>query len=111
MGIGKPGWFVLASVAAVAAPTGGAEAQSLVPRDVERGITVGTRPRPDFDPLGVRLGGFRLDASLEAGLGWDSNLLGTSRNRVSDGYASETNRPIKPRKYSDNYEVKIVSSK
>ena len=26
-------------------------------------------------------------------------------------YASESNRPIKPRKYSDNYEVKIVSSK
>jgi membrane protein len=27
------------------------------------------------------------------------------------GYASETNRPIKPRKNSDNYEVKIVSSR
>ena len=26
-------------------------------------------------------------------------------------YASGTNRPIKPRKYSDNYEVKILSSK
>ena len=27
------------------------------------------------------------------------------------GYANETNRPIKPRKHSDNYEVKIISSK
>lgn len=27
------------------------------------------------------------------------------------GYANETNRPIKPRKHSDNYEVKIVSPK
>ena len=27
------------------------------------------------------------------------------------GYANETNRPIKPRKHSDNYEMKIVSSK
>jgi membrane protein len=27
------------------------------------------------------------------------------------GYASETNMPIKPRKHSDHYEVKIVSSK
>ena len=26
-------------------------------------------------------------------------------------YASESDRPIKPQKYSDNYEVKIVSSK
>jgi membrane protein len=27
------------------------------------------------------------------------------------GYANETGRPLKPRKHSDNYEVKIVSSK
>jgi membrane protein len=27
------------------------------------------------------------------------------------GYANETDRPIKPRKHSDNYEMKIVSSK
>lgn len=27
------------------------------------------------------------------------------------GYASETNRPIKPRKHSDNYEVKIIPPK
>jgi hypothetical protein len=90
MGIGRPGWVVLAAVAAVSAPGGDAVAQSLAPRDVQRGVTVGNRPRPDFDPLGVRLGAFRLDASLEAGLGWDSNLFGTRRNTVSDGYGSET---------------------
>jgi len=67
----------------------GAAAQSIVPRDVERGITVNTRPRPDFDPLGVRLGGFRLNASAEPGLGWDSNVFGRRNNVESDGYVTE----------------------
>ncbi|MCW8088088.1 outer membrane beta-barrel protein [Sabulicella glaciei] len=38
-----------------------------------RGVTVQTRPRPDYEPLGVRLGAFRLDGSLEAGPGFDDN--------------------------------------
>ncbi len=68
---------------------GTAEAQRLSPSDVARGVTVGSRPRPDFDPLGVRLNGFRLDAGLSTGLGWDSNVFGRRRNVVSDGYAEE----------------------
>lgn len=63
--------------------------QTFVGGDVERGVTVLSRPRPDFDPLGVRLGGFRLDASAQAGLGWDSNLFGTRNNRESDGFFTE----------------------
>ena len=39
-----------------------------------------SRPRRDYDPLGVRLGGFRLDGFVEAGLGWDSNLFGRESN-------------------------------
>jgi len=57
--------------------------------DIERGVTVLTRPRPDYDPLGVRLGGFRLDGSVEAGPGFDSNLFGSKSNRVSDGFMDE----------------------
>src|SRR4051812_21050111 len=59
-------------------------------RDVERGVTVLTRARPDYDPLGVRLGGFRLDGQVEVGPGYDSNLFGTKSNRVSDGFVDET---------------------
>lgn len=90
MGIRKQGWFVLASLAAAAAPVAEAGAQRISPREVERGVTVDTRPRPDFDPLGVRFGGFRLDGSAEAGIGWDSNVFGRERSVVSDGYVSET---------------------
>jgi hypothetical protein len=71
-------------------PVVGASAQGVAPRDVERGVTVESRPRRDYDPLGVRLGGFRLDAAAEAGLGWDSNLFGRERNIRSDGFATQS---------------------
>ncbi|MDB5315498.1 MAG: outer rane beta-barrel protein [Rhodospirillales bacterium] len=48
---------------------------------VQRGVTVTTRPRPEFDPAGVRLGSFRLDAAAETGIGYDDNLFGTERNQ------------------------------
>ena len=67
----------------------GAVAQTLAPRDVARGVTVESRARPDYDPLGVRLGAFRLDTAVEAGAGYDSNLFGSKNNVVSDGYATE----------------------
>ncbi|WP_187830367.1 outer membrane beta-barrel protein [Siccirubricoccus phaeus] len=55
-------------------------------RDAARGVTVTSRPRPDFDPLGVRLGGFRLDGMVDIGPGFDSNLFGRRNNVVSDGF-------------------------
>lgn len=76
--------FILA--AALAALPGLAAAQAVPRGETARGTTVLNRERADFDPVGVRLGAFRLDAAAELGLGWDSNLFGTRRNRRSDGY-------------------------
>jgi hypothetical protein len=67
---------------------GEARAQAISPAETARGTTVTTRAREDFDPLGVRLDGFRLDAAAELGLGYDDNLFGTKNNRRSDGYAT-----------------------
>lgn len=64
-----------------------AEAQALR-GEAARGVTVAGRPRADFDPIGVRLGGFRLDAAAELGLGYDDNLFGTARNSQADGFSS-----------------------
>ena len=66
-----------------------AEAQSVSPQATARGVTVLNRPRPDFDPLGIRLGSFRLDGSVEAGGGYDSNVYGRNTNVKSSGYATE----------------------
>ena len=64
-------------------------AEAQVPRgEAGRGSTVANRAREDFDPLGVRLDGFRINAAAEFGLGYDDNLFGTKNNTVSDGYYS-----------------------
>ncbi len=65
------------------------QAQTIAPQDTARGVTVTSRPRPDFDPLGVRLGNFRLDGAVEAGGGFDSNVYGRHSNVKSNGYATE----------------------
>src|SRR5215212_7426221 len=67
-----------------------ASGQNIGSVDAQRGVTVTTRPRPEFDPLGVRLGAFRLDAAVEGGLGYDSNIFGRNTNVKSDGFATQT---------------------
>ena len=65
-----------------------AQAQGVPRGEAARGVGVADRAREDFDPVGIRLGSFRADASAELGMGYDSNILGTNTNRESDGFAS-----------------------
>jgi hypothetical protein len=65
-----------------------AEAQPVPRGTTERGQTVATRPRADFDPLGVRLGAFRATAAAELGFGYDDNIFGTRSGTVADGFGS-----------------------
>lgn len=74
----------LAAAAGSVLGGGSAEAQTFPESATARGVTVTTRQRPEYDPLGVRLGGFRLDAAAELGLGYDDNLFGTRNNRTDD---------------------------
>jgi hypothetical protein len=64
------------------------EAQAVPRGEAARGVTVANRAREDFDPIGVRLGGFRADAALELGVGYDDNIFGSRRNREGDGYGT-----------------------
>lgn len=64
------------------------EAQQSLRNETARGTTVATRPRADFDPLGVRLGAFRARAAAELGIGYDDNLFGTRRNQTSDFFGT-----------------------
>jgi hypothetical protein len=84
------GGFALVVLAAGLPVTAAQAQQRNTPQEVQRGVTVETRPRPDFDPLGVRLGGFRLDAFVEGGMGYDSNVFGRKDDVKSDAYAQET---------------------
>jgi hypothetical protein len=47
------------------------------------GVTVASRVRPEFDPPGVRLGSFVLHPQMDEGLGYDSNVFGSSSPRGS----------------------------
>jgi hypothetical protein len=62
---------------------------SFSPEATARGVTVMTRQRPDFDPAGIRLSGVRLDAGLEGGVGYDSNLVPGTSNRRGGAFAEE----------------------
>jgi len=64
-------------------------ASGIAREDVERGVTVASRQRRDYNPLGVRLGGFTLNGQIDGGPGFDSNLLGTKSNKTSDGFMDE----------------------
>ena len=94
--MGKKVWGCLAAavlaggVPATVAYAQERQGQRQTPQEVQRGVTVETRRRPDFDPFGVRLGGFRVDGFVEAGVGYDSNVFGRENNVVGDGYATET---------------------
>ncbi|HWX46539.1 MAG TPA: outer membrane beta-barrel protein [Roseomonas sp.] len=66
-----------------------AQTQTIGPEATARGVTVMTRPRPDYDPAGVRLGAFRFDAAVEAGMGFDDNLQPQQEDKKADGFFTE----------------------
>lgn len=51
--------------------------------DVAPGVTVASRERPLYDPLGVRVGGFVIRPVLEETVGYSSNVTGTRDARGS----------------------------
>ena len=84
-------WIGAAVLVAGIAVGGGACAQLLsalfpegVPGyDTAPGVTVQSRSRPAFDPLGIRAGPFLLWPRLEESIGYDDNVLGSAVRRGS----------------------------
>lgn len=52
--------------------------------EIERGETVMGRRRPDYDPIGVRLGGFMLYPDLAVQESFNDNIFATQNNKESD---------------------------
>jgi hypothetical protein len=82
---------LLASTLLVMAPAGHAFAQDdaalarsgLFLRD--RNVAVDERPKPEYQPLPVRVGAFILDPTIAGGLEYNDNIYATNTNTVSDG--------------------------
>jgi len=53
--------------------------------DVAASEAVANRARPDYDPVGIAAGGFRLFPTLQIQSGYDSNIYNIDNGRVSDG--------------------------
>jgi hypothetical protein len=56
--------------------------------DRSRSVSVLQRPHPEYDALGVHLGGFMLYPRLETSLTYDDNIFSTDTNKLSDTYAT-----------------------
>lgn len=53
-------------------------------QEVDDSVSVRERPRPEYDPLGMRLGGFNLHAQLNLGLASTDNLFATETAEQDD---------------------------
>lgn len=54
-------------------------AQEIAPKQ-----SVHDRPRPTYDPLGIRIGVFEIDAGLGVGIEYSDNILAASQNETDD---------------------------
>jgi hypothetical protein len=70
-----------AIVASVSALVVVHDAQSQEP---DPNVPVTARPRPDFDPLGIRAGGFLIFPSMTVASSYDSNIFATNNDTTDD---------------------------
>ncbi|WP_242182996.1 outer membrane beta-barrel protein [Sphingomonas sp. CARO-RG-8B-R24-01] len=88
-------WIGLAGIGAglatpaVAQSVGDSFVVPNLPIEYDRGRNTGVldRPRPQYDALGVKIGGFTLFPRLETSIGYSDNVYQSASNRKSDGVA------------------------
>ncbi|MES1158921.1 MAG: outer membrane beta-barrel protein [Terricaulis silvestris] len=78
MRIGQTGSFAAAFALAALIPAQG------FAQDDERNVGVQERSRPEYDPMGLRFGGFDLNASLEVNAEHNDNLFAAPADSQSD---------------------------
>src|SRR5690349_1260973 len=66
----------------------------------DRGLTVDERPRPEIDPLGVRLRGCFLCPSLKLDEGYNGNIAATQSGKLSD-FSATVQPSLNPRSNFD----------
>lgn len=75
---------------AMAQPVNAPLLDSPIPLDVREGQLIGVleRPRPEYDPVGLPLGGFTLLPRVQLATAYTSNVFGASTGVVDDGIAA-----------------------
>ncbi len=76
------GWFVLVAVLAVSGLPAGVPSASA--QELPRGVTVTERPRPELDPLGLRVGGFLIFPAFAVSERYDDNIFRQDTGEIDD---------------------------
>lgn len=72
------------SLALVASLLAAVMTQNAHSQEPDPNVPVTARPRPDFDPLGIRAGGFLIYPSVTVGSSYDSNVFATKDDTEDD---------------------------
>ncbi len=73
-----------------------------------RGEGVMERARPDYDPIGVRMGSFLLFPSIEIGVGYDDNI-GRADTNTTDSYGLTVSPELQLRSQWSRHELNLFS--
>ncbi|SFG20337.1 hypothetical protein SAMN05518801_11048 [Novosphingobium sp. CF614] len=86
--LAAPIGIVVVVVPASAQVDGDLIVQPAIPQDFnrDRNVSVTERPQPDYSPLGVPLGGFKLYPRIETGAGGTSNTYYTLQDKIASPF-------------------------
>lgn len=89
--LSAPAGILLVSAAHAQQVDDGLIVQPAVPQDFNRGsnVSVSEVARPDYAPLGLRIGGLRLSPSVELGAGGTTNTYLSPENGVASPFLSQ----------------------
>jgi hypothetical protein len=82
----------LALPVAVRAQEVGVVTESDLPQVIDRGRNIGVldRPRPEYEPTGIRRGSFKIYPSVDLAVGYLDNIYGASTDAKADGFGQIT---------------------
>lgn len=78
-------------------------------QEPDRGVSVGQRPRPDFDPLGVRVGGFLLYPHIGLAERYDDNIF-SDEDGEQDDFIAVVNPTAELRSDWNNHALNFIAS-
>ncbi len=83
-GGGHVRWIFFNGVTAAAFLLAALPGRPVMAQEIPRGETVKSRPKPELDPAGIRMGGFLLYPKVSVSESFDDNIMSAENNEKSD---------------------------
>lgn len=84
LGGGRARWVFFSSATAAAFLFAALPSRPVMAQEIPRGETVKSRPKPELDPAGIRMGGFLLYPKVSVSEALDDNIMSAASNEKSD---------------------------